>query len=29
MKLFFESNDGKKEGWHPINEQPLMKKSCG
>jgi hypothetical protein len=25
----FESNDGKKEGWHPVNEQPLMKKSRG
>ncbi|CAJ0886984.1 1965_t:CDS:2 [Entrophospora sp. SA101] len=25
----FESNDGKKEGWHPVNEQPLMKKSHG
>jgi len=28
-ETIFESNDGKKEGWHPINEQPLMKKSCG
>jgi len=28
-ETIFESNDGKKEGWHPVNEQPLMKKSRG
>ena len=25
----FDSNDGRREGWHPRNEQPLKKKSRG
>ena len=25
----FDSNDGRREGWHPRNEQPLKKKSHG
>jgi hypothetical protein len=25
----FDSNDGRREGWHPRNEQPLRKKSRG